>query len=1318
MNHFTKMWLIVIAVFCFKISHAQTNQIDLSPLVSTIGTGLLSDLSNAPTLIRAYSSGATPKSSNQRDYYEMLHQIEIMSAKTIDLPNLDTLMSLYRNYENRHLTPISIINYSYDYFPDDNIFKTLVSGDSIAQKVWYNFDPKPFLKTDTLKLAYTPIRSSEFTKTFIIPSDLYFGNIDVMQSYEIDFGDGNGFRPVTLNKEITIEYPDLEDSFQHFDIRIKCTELASSNGPTPMIKAAQLLEKGHLPDLIYDVRDLPLRTCGEKDISEGDARISVRFGVDNADSRTLRHPIVFIEGFDLDTDGFDKRYGDVTWNTLMTGLAFNESGEQVRKSLLDLKHLSQKIYQENYDLIFINFRDATRNIYENGQTVIRVLQWVESIKEGDDGISVFGASLGGLLSRYAIRQMEINDCNPCVKLNCAFDSPHQGANLPLGVQHAVDFLKSESANAYLGYLSLSRTAAQQALIYNIIPGSQAKRNDWQRWLDQNGHPKTCKNVAITNGSPSGLNGAFDPAELYYDFRQVAGGSVVASLRLKAIPDCQQKEHCSTRIFDGYIPTGNSDLGKYLNGFLGISCKKSLVYFSDDLPLDNCSGGMSAWAGVLDDMILNYFQSVAGKSHFSSKNRRETTFVPTYSSLDMAKTLSHPPIQDMFPKDKLSSGHPFDEIFYHSYDNFHNQLHVYFDNETGHNIDWIMEQLSKTSIKHPRIIAKTAGANSYNMQGEQWEQYLGYTKLSKGSHMKLNSPQIQGYGSLECDSTDYCLPQSKFSTMNCSNGILVDTNAVLELGEHLCPNTTPVAHLRITSSNILEIKPGGAVIINDSSSLKIEKNASLVLHKGAEIILNGSSSSLNIEGRIILLEGAKFQPTVHKNNKFGQIEFIANESGNFESYGSNEIQFNGLTSDKKLRIIVKNGELVFPSNLEEISFNNIEVILDATSAISLSSKAKIENSNILGEFKSPGIFVKGGGKVDVKSVVFKDLFSGLTQTTDSSSLVVENSFFNSCESGFISSNGNFQLKNSSFQNNVTGLLINYLDTSLVYSCAFKSNSIGIQVRGGELSKLRVENSILENNQNSIWIGKNLTVELECNSFKHNDIAIFSEENSKLLMGVDPFSQQLNAGGNSFYKNGKSIELFEAHVYIKNGKNNFEQNTLVPTYKYFVGSIKTGSNCLNSSFEIDVANNYWYPSIPDKNLRSAVKYYNLNTATSPHRSKVYLAGSQLQSYNSECVEKERNEDNNKGKETIIGEKHDLRMYPNPSSGVIHFVGSESLNGEFTMNIFSSKGEKLCTQKVLLSEGVGTVVIRKKLPETLYLVEMQGKSDLSRSILFIEN
>ena len=72
--------------------------------------------------------------------------------------------------------------------------------------------------------------------------------------------------------------------------------------------------------------------------------------------------------------------------------------------------------------------------------LVQLMNQINAQKVGTAKNVVIGPSMGGLISRYALRYMEQNSLNHDARLYLSFDSPHLGANVPLGFQHLFNYM--------------------------------------------------------------------------------------------------------------------------------------------------------------------------------------------------------------------------------------------------------------------------------------------------------------------------------------------------------------------------------------------------------------------------------------------------------------------------------------------------------------------------------------------------------------------------------------------------------------------------------------------------------------------------------------------------------------------------------------------------------------------------------------------------------------------------------------------------------------------------------------------------------------
>jgi hypothetical protein len=163
-----------------------------------------------------------------------------------------------------------------------------------------------------------------------------------------------------------------------------------------------------------------------------------------------------------------------------------------------------------------------------------VIKWVNDEKLANGSIQsniVFGASMGGLVARFALKDMEDSSIPTQTSLYISHDSPHQGANFPVGYQymsrHALQqYVQSPlllfggevimplftDGVSPLDYLLIQNTPAARQMLINYIGVNYSVANTfhdaWQTELRFKGYPSMRK-IAISNGNHCALtqNGA-------------------------------------------------------------------------------------------------------------------------------------------------------------------------------------------------------------------------------------------------------------------------------------------------------------------------------------------------------------------------------------------------------------------------------------------------------------------------------------------------------------------------------------------------------------------------------------------------------------------------------------------------------------------------------------------------------------------------------------------------------------------------------------------------------------------------------------------
>ncbi len=151
----------------------------------------------------------------------------------------------------------------------------------------------------------------------------------------------------------------------------------------------------------------------------------------------LRKPFIMVAGWGPHTDKAIIN-NDQHWPASLGKLAnqFNQAG------------LIENLHDEGFDVIICQFFPPNAYVEKNAELLEQLIKLVNTRKMQNDSYQeniIMGFSAGSLATRLALQKMEYKHLNangphPHTKLYISNDGEHGGANVPLGMQHAVEYL--------------------------------------------------------------------------------------------------------------------------------------------------------------------------------------------------------------------------------------------------------------------------------------------------------------------------------------------------------------------------------------------------------------------------------------------------------------------------------------------------------------------------------------------------------------------------------------------------------------------------------------------------------------------------------------------------------------------------------------------------------------------------------------------------------------------------------------------------------------------------------------------------------------
>jgi len=502
---------------------------------SPVTTGLLSDYGVGYLNYNNYP-GTTLHDSNYVDMarwrllYTFLYSSRFNDAASLAPPK--TVSARIAGYDTLQVTNLPVLYFNYQ-----RIRASAVSGNLMRVQNGQLYDvagrtQSPYEVRSLF--AVSPSAGSFDTGNipFIFRRELSYGNTGkTVSSIGVDCGDGQGLRTIAWN---TVFYT----SYATTGYKRLLFRFTYSDG-TVMQSQARILVR-EVSDIAATYNPFLRPTFTVEGPRPLGADVTVALSRFNATGR-LRRPLIVAEGYDPwrifspNAPDEDFEYEDFVRQLTRQNSVLHEQLDDVGQ----------------YDLVFVNYRFATADILRNARVLAGVIEEVNRRKAGTAGVQpnvVMGVSMGGLVARAALRTMEVENRPHDTRLYVSMDSPHRGANVPLGFQYLVrdmaglvlpgqftlarlqpEFTTLGETVEDLGNAVelLNEPASRQMLIeqaagIGISPffwRNNQPHRDFMAQYNTLGYPqgdpgRPIRSIAVSNGSECGLGQGFAPhAEL-------------------------------------------------------------------------------------------------------------------------------------------------------------------------------------------------------------------------------------------------------------------------------------------------------------------------------------------------------------------------------------------------------------------------------------------------------------------------------------------------------------------------------------------------------------------------------------------------------------------------------------------------------------------------------------------------------------------------------------------------------------------------------------------------------------------------------------
>lgn len=372
---------------------------------------------------------------------------------------------------------------------------------------WQN--PYETLEVFAITLPHTEISNSTIS-LLLDDSEMRTNQATMVKSFAVDFGDGGGFQSLEMGALLDHQFEEDGDYIWTFHLKLTNGNFRYCRTPVKITgKAKQQTLTARNPECTNPWEETVTATKGYMG-EKGVAKLQI---APAKECKKIHKPLIVVEGFDSGLTQDDPLYGDTHLQTFLDDVSLYSNSQA-------LKDLISEENEEGFDIIYVNWADGTDWLQRNAYALEAVIAWVNENKEdGAEPNVILGQSMGGVIARYALRDMENNNLDHDTSLYISHDAPHQGANVPPGFLYMARHVLNELITTPIGDISVSvasgqlpvhearqlidRPAVKQLLI-NWVNVDYKINNDvhvaWQNELKAMGYPQQTWNIALSNGS--------------------------------------------------------------------------------------------------------------------------------------------------------------------------------------------------------------------------------------------------------------------------------------------------------------------------------------------------------------------------------------------------------------------------------------------------------------------------------------------------------------------------------------------------------------------------------------------------------------------------------------------------------------------------------------------------------------------------------------------------------------------------------------------------------------------------------------------------
>ena len=472
--------------------------------------------------LEGYTGAINADTSNGYQFMQAYSELYYARNSTIGFQHPT---DLYRTVKNNPLDPniyhqIAIIDYQFAIIKPDAVSLNLLSVNNGKLYDVPNSTSSPYLSKYAKVAAVVNanneqclregthyfhfgtdyvIKNTGFNLTDIVNLEIYFGNQTVFNGPVVGLVDQNiPFSVSNQNLNFTVKMVLTTNTGSQTYYFSLCSEIRES---TTSCSGQD----------VFNVTGAPYNGGYSEGTYSAFGRGTIYYADANCATKRITKPIIFVDGF----DPFNSFNGNYIYQEYLNA-EFKDNNNNSFRLGAELRGLGYDV------IIFDQIPDPNKDyntggggyIEHNGMALAAFLSQFYTTHASTiiEDYVVVGASMGGLITRYALTYAEHNNIPPHTRLFVAFDSPQNGAQIPIGIQNGLDKFFNDGLLKYKGKYNNAlhqSNAAKQLLLHHSDSKSEtpvahpARASFYQHLTAIGDWPKQCRMISIPCGNGSG-----------------------------------------------------------------------------------------------------------------------------------------------------------------------------------------------------------------------------------------------------------------------------------------------------------------------------------------------------------------------------------------------------------------------------------------------------------------------------------------------------------------------------------------------------------------------------------------------------------------------------------------------------------------------------------------------------------------------------------------------------------------------------------------------------------------------------------------------